>query len=168
MTAYLIRRIISLGFVLLVVSILIFFLMSAVPGGPFSMGERGLSGAALQHMLRKYGLDKPVTERYWNYLTSAVHLDFGYSFTEAGNPSVADLIRQKWPVTLQVGLYTILLSFGLGFIMGLIAAYYRNTWLDHFTTFLATLGITVPNFIVATWLILIFGFQLGWGNNQER
>src|SRR6266404_2083297 len=102
MTAYLIRRIISLGFVLLVVSFLIFFLMNAVPNGPFSMGERGLSGAALQNMLHKYGLDKPVAERYWNYLTSALHLDFGYSFTEAGNPPVIQLIARTWPVTLQV------------------------------------------------------------------
>jgi len=167
MTAYLIRRIISMGFVLLVVSVIVFFLMSAVPGGPFSMGERGLSGAALQNMLRKYGLDKPVAQRYWNYLTSALHLDFGYSFTEAGNPPIIALIARTWPVTLQVGLYTIIVSFSLGFIMGLIAAYYRNSWVDHFVTFFATLGITVPNFIVATWLILIFGFQLGWGNPDK-
>lgn len=167
MTAYLIRRIISLGFVLLTVSTIIFFLMSALPNGPFSMGERGLSGAALQNMLHKYGLDIPVTQRYLNYMTSALHLDFGYSFTEAGNPPVVELITRVWPVTLQIGLYTIVLSFGLGFILGLVSAYYRNTWIDHFTTFFATLGITVPNFIVATWLLLIFGFQLGWGKPDK-
>src|SRR5258708_5259494 len=167
MTAYLIRRIISLGFVLLVVSIVIFFLMNAVPGGPFSMGERGLPPAAMQNMLRKFGLDKPVAQRYLNYLTSALHLDFGYSFTEAGSPPVIELIARRWPVTLQIGLYTLIVSFGLGFLMGLVAAYYRNTWLDHLVTFFATLGITVPNFIVATWLLLIFGFQLGWGNPDK-
>jgi ABC-type dipeptide/oligopeptide/nickel transport system permease component len=70
-------------------------------------------------------------------------------------------------VTLQVGLYTIILSFGLGFIMGLAAAYYRNSWLDNLVTFVATLGITVPNFIIATWFLLIFGFQIGWGNPDK-
>src|SRR5438552_8850156 len=113
MSGYIIRRIISLFFVLLVVSVIIFFLMNAVPGGPFAMSERGMSETAMNNMLRKYGLDKPVTVRYWNYLTSALHLDFGNSFAVAGSPPVSELIARVWPVTLPIGLFTILLSFGL-------------------------------------------------------
>jgi oligopeptide transport system permease protein len=167
MGGYILRRLLSLGFVLLAVSLIIFVLMNAVPGGPFSMGERGYTQAAMNNMLRKYGLDKPVMERYWNYLTSALRLDFGNSFAVAGNPPVIDLILRVWPVTLQVGLYTIILSFGLGFLMGLVAAYHRNSWIDNLVTFFATLGITVPNFIIATWLLLVFGFQLGWGKPDK-
>jgi peptide/nickel transport system permease protein len=167
MTGYIIRRLMGLFFVLLIVSMIVFFLMNAVPGGPFNGGERGLTGAALENTLRKYGLDIPVTQRYWNYLTSALKLDFGNSFTIAGNPPVTEVIGRTWPVTLHVGIYTIGLSFSLGFILGLTAAYYRNSWIDNLVTFTATLGITLPNFIIATWLLLIFGYQIGWGAHSK-
>src|ERR1041385_125840 len=166
MTAFIIRRLLSLFSVLLIVSIIIFFLRNGVPGGPFSIGEH-YSAVVVENMKRKYGLDKPVTERYWNYLTSALQLDFGNSFAVAGNPPVIDLIARVWPLTLQLGLYTLTLSFGLGFLMGLVAAYHRNSWIDNAVTFVATLGITVPNFIVATWLLIIFGYQIGWGNPDK-
>lgn len=167
MTGYIIRRLLALFVVLLVVSAIIFVLMNAIPGGPFSLGERGYSPDAMANLLRKYGLDKPLLERYWNFLTSALQLDFGNSFAVAGNPPVIELIARTWPVTLHVGLYTILLAFSLGFIMGITAAYYRNSWIDNLVTFTATLGITVPNFIIATWLLLIFGYQIGWGNPNK-
>jgi len=167
MTGYIIRRLIGLFFVMLAVSVIVFFLMNAVPGGPFYTGERGFTGAVLENILRKYGLDKPVTERYWNYLTSALQLDFGNSFTIAGNPPVIDVIKRTWPVTLQVGLYTIALSFTIGSIMGMVAAYHRNGWVDNLVTLTATLGITLPNFIIATWLLLIFGYQIGWGRPDK-
>ena len=167
MTAYIIRRLVALFFVLLVVSAIVFVLMNAIPGGPFSLGERGYSADALANLERKYGLDKPLLERYWNFLSSAFQLDFGNSFAVAGNPPVSELIGRTWPVTLQVGFYTIAIAFSLGFLMGITAAYYRNSWIDNLVTFMATLGITVPNFIVATWLLLIFGYQIGWGNPSK-
>ncbi len=163
MLGYILRRLVSLGFVLLVVSVLVFILMNLVPGGPFTLADRGYSGAALENLERKYGLDKPVHVRYINYLTSALRLDFGNSFSVAGNPPVTELIARIWPVTFQLGLYTILLSFGLGITLGIIAAYHHNGIIDNLVTFVATTGIAVPNFIIATWLLLIFGFQNGWG-----
>ena len=163
MLGYILRRLASLGFVLLVVSALVFVLMNLVPGGPFTLADRGYSGAALENLERKYGLDKPVHVRYVNYLTSALQLDFGYSYSVAGNPPVTELIARIWPVTFQLGLYTILLSFGLGISLGIIAAYHHNGLVDNLVTFIATTGIAVPNFIIATWLLLIFGFQNGWG-----
>ncbi len=167
MVGYLIKRIISLFFVLLIVSAIVFFLMNSVPGGPFALGERGLTGAALENMQRKYGLDVPLPQRYINYLGDALHLDFGNSFAVAGNPPVIELIGRVWPVTIQIGLYTLLLSFGLGLLMGIVAAYHRNSWIDNVVTFTATLGITVPNFIIATWLLLIFGYQIGWSSPDK-
>lgn len=167
MIAYILRRLVSLGFVLLIVSVLVFVLMSLVPGGPFTLADRGYSGAALENLERKYGLDKPVHERYRQYITSALRLDFGYSFAVAGNPPVSELIARIWPVTFQLGLYTILVSFGLGIPLGIIAAYHHNGLIDNFVTFVATAGIAVPNFIIATWLLLIFGFQNGWGEESK-
>ncbi len=167
MTGYIIRRLLSLIFVMFIVSVIVFFLMSIIPGGPFSLGERGYTEEAMQNVLRKYGLDKPVYERYWNYLTSALRLDFGHSFAVAGNPPVTEVIARTWPVTLHVGLYTIIFAFGFGISLGILAAYYRNTWIDTLTTFIATLGYAVPNFIIATWFLLIFGYQIGWGKESE-
>ncbi|MCY4072419.1 MAG: ABC transporter permease [Chloroflexi bacterium] len=167
MIGYILRRLLSLAFVLFVVSVIVFVLMNLVPGGPFTLAERGYSGAALENLERKYGLDKPVHLRYLNYLTSALQLDFGNSFSVAGNPPVTELIARIWPVTFQLGLYTILLSFGLGIFLGIVAAYYHNGIIDNLVTFIATAGIAVPNFIIATWFLLIFGFQNGWGAESK-
>ena len=163
MTGYIIRRLMSLFFVLFAVATIVFFLMNAVPGGPFSLGERGYSPEAMANILAKYGLDVPLEQRYLNYLGGVLQLDFGHSFAVAGNPPVIQHIGRVWPVTLQVGLYTILVSFSLGLLMGITAAYYRNSWIDNLVTFISTLGITIPSFIIATWLLLLFGFQNGWG-----
>jgi peptide/nickel transport system permease protein len=167
MTGYIFRRLVGLMFVMLMVSIIVFVLMNLVPGGPFSLGERGYSPDALANLERKYGLDKPLVERYWNFLTSALQFDFGNSFAVAGNPPVTQVIAQTWPITLHVGLYTISIAFTLGILMGIVSAYWRNSWIDSLVTFSATLGITVPNFIIATFLLFIFGFQNGWGQPNK-
>ncbi len=167
MVGYIGKRIISLFFVLLIVSAIVFFLMNLVPGGPFSLGERGYTPEEYQNVLHKYGLDVPIVQRYFNYLSDALHLDFGKSFAVAGSPRIIDLIARVWPVTLQVGIYTLIVAFSVGLFLGVIAAYHRNGWIDNVVTFLATLGITVPNFIVATWLLLIFGWQVGWSNPNK-
>ena len=167
MIGYILRRLLSLAFVLFVVSLIVFVLMNLVPGGPFTLAERGYSGAALENLERKYGLDQPVHVRYVNYVSSALQLDFGNSFSVAGNPPVTKLIARIWPVTFQLGLYTIILSFGLGIFLGIIAAYHHNGIIDNLVTFIATAGIAVPNFIIATWFLLIFGFQNGWGEESK-
>ena len=163
MIGYIFRRLLSLASVLLVVSALVFILMNLVPGGPFTLADRGYSGAALENLERKYGLDKPIHLRYVNYLTGVLRLDFGNSFAVAGNPPVTELIARIWPVTAQLGLYTIIFSFGLGITLGIVAAYYKNGVVDNFVTLVAMCGIAVPNFIFATWFLLVFGFQNGWG-----
>ena len=167
MTGYIIRRLIALFFVLLAVATVVFFLMDAVPGGPFDLGERGYDATALANLEHKYGLDIPLPQRYVNYLVSAARLDFGYSFAVAGQPSVISVITRTWPVTLQVGVYTIAVSFSIGLLMGIVAAYRRNSWVDNLVTFTATLGITLPPFIIASLLLLIFGYQNGWGDPKK-
>lgn len=167
MTGYIIRRLLSLLLVMFIVATIVFFLMDAVPGGPFSLGERGFSEEAYQNIMAKYGLDRPVFERYINFLTDAIQLDFGYSFAVAGNPPVIEQIARVWPVTLHVGLYTILLSFSVGIFLGIVGAYNRNTWIDNLVTFVATLGVTIPSFVIAAWFLILFGFQSGWGNEDN-
>jgi peptide/nickel transport system permease protein len=173
MTRYILGRLASLLFVLLAVSIITFSLMRAVPGGPFDEGKQRLPEAAKANILRKYGLDQPVWKQYLKYMWNVLHFDFGIPY-QVPTTTVTALIAQTWFVTAQVGLMTIGLSYSLGLAMGLIAAYYQNSWIDSLVTFVAMLGTTIPNFVVALWLLLLFSVRLkwlpmgGWGEEQNR
>lgn len=172
MGRYLLVRMASLVFVLIAVSLITFLLMHTVPGGPFDVGERRLPEATHQAQLRKYGLDKPLWEQYLRYMWHVGHLDFGVPF-QSPTDTVIGLIERAWPVTIKIGLLTIGISYTLGVLLGFIAALQQNTWIDYLVTFGATLGLTVPNFVVAIWLVLILSvrFQLlptgGWGSPQQ-
>lgn len=159
MARYLIGRIISLVFVIWIVSMITFFLMHSVPGGPFDEGKQRLPDAAKANILRKYGLDRPIWEQYLRYMSHALRFDFGIPY-QMPTETVASLIRKTWFITAQVGLMTVALAFGGGIIVGVIAAYHRGSWIDTIVTFIATLGITLPNFVVALWMILFFSVYL--------
>ena len=173
MTRYILGRLASLVFVLLAVSMITFSLMRAVPGGPFDEGKQRLPETAKANILRKYGLDQPVWKQYLKYMWNVLHFDFGIPY-QVPTTTVTALIAQTWLVTAQVGLMTIGLSYSTGLAMGLIAAYYQNTWIDSVVTFVAMLGTTIPNFVVALWLLLLFSVRLkwlpmgGWGEEQNR
>jgi len=161
MLGYLLARLASLVFILFAVSLIAFLLMHAVPGGPFDERERRLPEATRQAQLQKYGLDKPLWVQYTRYVWHAMHLDFGVPF-QSPTETVTGLIARAWPVTIRIGIPTILLSYTLGITLGAIAALRQNSWVDYVVTFTATLGLTVPNFVVAIWLILLLSVRLGW------
>ncbi|MFN8513921.1 MAG: ABC transporter permease [Thermomicrobiales bacterium] len=161
MLGYLLARLASLIFILFAVSLIAFLLMHAVPGGPFDERERRLPEATRQAQLEKYGLDKPLWVQYTRYVWHAMHLDFGVPF-QSPTETVTGLIARAWPVTIRIGIPTILLSYTLGMTLGAIAALRQNSWVDYVVTFTATLGLTVPNFVVAIWLILLLSVRLGW------
>lgn len=171
MLRYFVGRIFSLIFVLFVVSVIVFTIMRAVPGGPFDEEKGRLPEAAKANIMEKYGLEGPVWLQYINYMGNALRGDFGIPYQQP-TTTVTALIGESWAITAQVGLLTILLAFGLGITFGIIAAQRQNSWLDNFITFSSTLGVTVPNFVVATWLILIFTVanpwlpMRGWGQSQ--
>jgi ABC-type dipeptide/oligopeptide/nickel transport system permease component len=162
----------SLVFVLFVVTLIAFLLMHAVPGGPFDITERRLPEATRQAQLEKYGLDKPLYEQYVRYIWAALHLDFGIPF-QSPTESVTELIARAWPVTIKIGIPTIIISYTLGVTLGFIAAVRQNSWVDYFVTTVATLGLTVPSFVIATWLILLFSIRWdifpsgGWGEPKD-
>ena len=161
MARYLLGRIIGLIVVLFIVSVLAFLLMHSIPGGPFDEEKNPLPPAAKANILHKYGLDKPIYEQYLLYMGNAIHGDFGISF-QSPTETVIDLIGRTWPVSIQLGVLAIIVAFGLGLTAGIVAAVKQNTWIDYVVTFISTLGITVPNFVIATWLLLVFSIQLGW------
>jgi ABC-type dipeptide/oligopeptide/nickel transport system permease component len=161
MIAYLIRRIIGLVIVFLIVSLVAFLLMHSVPGGPFDEEKSPLPPAGKANILRKYGLDKPLYEQYLRYMGSALQGDFGISF-QSPTESVVQLIGRTWPTSMQLGGLAILFAFSTGLTFGIISAVRQNTWIDYLVTFISTLGITVPSFVIALWLLLIFSVQPRW------
>ncbi len=161
MARYLLGRLIGLVIVFIVVSIVAFFLMHSVPGGPFDEEKNPLPPAAKANILRKYGLDRPVYEQYLRYMWNALRGDFGISF-QSPTETVLQTIARTWPVSIKLGGLTILIALPLGIALGVIAAVKQNTWVDYVATFVSTLGLTVPNFVIATWLLLLFSVRLRW------
>ncbi len=161
MTRYILGRVSGLLFALVLVSLITFLLMHSVPGGPFDETNQPLPEAAKENILHKYGLDRPIWEQYLRYMWSALHLDFGIPF-QSPTETVTQLIARVWVPTLQVGAVTILISYTLGLFFGVVAALNRNTWIDYAVTTIATLGIAVPNWVVAIWLIIVFSITLHW------
>lgn len=161
MARYLIGRIMGLIVVFIIVSMIAFVLMHSVPGGPFDEENSPLPPAAKANILRKYGLDRPLYEQYLRYMANAVRGDFGISF-QSPTESVLGLIARTWPVSMKLGGLTILIALPTGILLGTIAAVKQNSWIDYIVTFISTLGITVPNFVVATWLLLLFSVRLKW------
>ncbi len=173
MLRYILGRLGWLIFTFVIVSIITFSLMHAVPGGPFDETKQPLPPAALANILHKYGLDKPVWQQYLLYMKAVVfHFDFGIPF-QSPTETVIGLISRVWPVTLQLAGVVIVSAYGLGLLLGILAALHQNTWIDQAVTFFATLGFTVPNFVVGVWMILILSVKLhwlptgGWGTPQQ-
>jgi peptide/nickel transport system permease protein len=161
MVVYLLGRLSGIFVVFIIVSILAFVLMHSVPGGPFDETNNPLPPAAKENILHKYGLDRPLYEQYLLYMSNAVRGDFGIS-VQSPTETVTQLISRAWPTSIQLGGIAILLAFAVGLTAGIVAAVHQNTWIDYVVTFVATLGITVPNFVIALWLLLVFAVGLGW------
>lgn len=141
-----------------VVATITFFLMNMVPGGPF-LSEKAISPEATAALEAKYGLDKPLGERYITYISDAAHGDFGDSLKQRGR-SVMDIISSKFPVSAGLGGRAIIVSLCLGIPLGVLAAYKRGTFIDSLFSVVATCGIAVPSFVICTLLLYFFGVKL--------
>ena len=161
MARYIVGRLLGLIFVLIAVSMVTFFLTRSVPGDPFAQGERGLAEATRQARYEKYGFDRPLWEQYFLYMGNVVRGDFGTPF-QSPTQTVVELIKETWPVTIRIGLLTVAISYPLGVTIGVFAALHRNQAIDYFLTFGVTLGLVLPSFVVAIWLILLFSVRLDW------
>jgi ABC-type dipeptide/oligopeptide/nickel transport system permease component len=160
--SYLAQRLLTLIVVMLVVTVLIFALMHAVPGGPFDQTQQPLPPVAMANILRKYGLNEPIWRQYLNWLWALLHGDLGIPF-EDPTTTVTGLIAHAWPITLIVGGITIAVSYVGGLLMGCVAALRHNTWLDWLlTSAVSTAGVALPNYVVGFLLITVFSVKLGW------
>ena len=161
MARYLLGRLAGIVLVLLVVSIVIFLLMHAIPGGPFDEDQMPLPPEAKANFLRKYGLDRPLYEQYARYMANVLRGDFGVPF-QSPTETVTGLIARTWPVSITLGLVTLMVALPIGFLLGVLAATHQNSWLDYVASTTSALGLTVPNFVISVWLILLFSVRLGW------
>ena len=160
MTALLLRRLLQSLPTLFLVVAASFFLIRLAPGGPFDL-ERPLPPAAMENLRRVYGLDEPLPVQFLRYLGSLARGDFGPSFTFR-DLTVADLFARGLPVSATLGGLALVLALGLGLSLGSLAALRRGSPADRLVGALASLGLAVPNFVVAPLLQIAFGLGLAW------
>ncbi|HET6465881.1 MAG TPA: ABC transporter permease [Nitrospiria bacterium] len=144
--------------VLWLVATATFILMHVVPGGPFDQ-EKSLPPEIRANVDAKYHLDRPVLTQYVLYLGDLLRGNLGPSYKYLGR-NVDDIIRDTLPVSAQLGLWAVLISVIAGVGAGIVAAARPRSWADHAGMFLATIGISVPNFVIGTFLIMIFSYRL--------
>ncbi len=160
MARYVIKRVVAGLFSIFVLTTITFFLMHAVPGGPFSPAEqRDVPQEVLEQIEAKYGLDKPVYEQYLLYMGGLLHGDFGNSFKKA-DTSVNELIGSGFPVSAEVGGLAILLAMIVGIPLGILSATHRGKFIDKFSMTFATVGISVPSFVLSVLLMFLFAVKL--------
>jgi len=135
-----------------------FFLMHAIPGGPFTR-EKALPPKVMEALNEKYHLNDPLWKQYADYLQGVVVLDFGPSFSRPGI-FVWDKIKEGFPVSAKLGGVATLLVVILGIPAGVISALYQNKVPDYVVTILATVGVAVPSFVIATVYIYVFSEKL--------
>ncbi|MFO1249513.1 MAG: oligopeptide ABC transporter permease OppB, partial [Alphaproteobacteria bacterium] len=155
MTGYALRRILGAIPTLFVIVTLAFFMMRAAPGGPFD-SERRLPPEVERNVKAAYNLDKPVVQQYFIYLGKLAHGDLGPSYKNK-DFTVVQLIGTGLPVSMRLGLCAMTLALLLGTFLGVMAALKQNRWQDYSVMGVAMLGITIPTFVTAPLLTLVFG-----------
>jgi oligopeptide transport system permease protein len=157
---YLLRRILHGIPVLVVVATLTFIIMRVVPGGPFDRDKK-LPPEIVRNIEAKYHLDKPLWQQYLFYLRQLARGDFGPSYKYLGR-DVGEIVRDTFPVSFALGLCAALVTLVFGIPSGIFSARWRDTLVDRGCIFFATLGISLPSFVLGSLLILLFSHQLRW------
>jgi len=139
---------------LFVIITITFVMMHAIPGGPFTR-EKQLPDSVLEALNKKYHLDDPLWKQYVDYVKGVLSFNLGPSFQRAG-VTVNQLIEEGFPATLKIGLGSVLVIIVVGIPLGIVSALKQNKWQDGLVMFLATLGVTIPSFVMATGIIYIF------------
>ena len=162
MLRFVLRRLLEMIPVLWVIVTATFFMIRFVPGGPFT-AEKAVTPEVLRNLEAHYGLDKPLHRQYLDYLGNLLQGDLGPSFKYA-NRTVNEIIADKLPTSLELGLLALAVALTVGLTLGVLAAIRRNTWLDYLCSSVAMTGISVPTFVLGPLLVLFFAIHLGWFN----
>ncbi len=162
MFRFILRRVLEAIPVIFVVATVTFFLARFAPGGPFDE-DRALPPSVKEQIVSHYGLDKPLGVQYVKFLGNLACGDLGPSYKYHGW-TVNELIADRIPVSLELGLGALAIALLLGIPVGCVAAMKPDSWLDRIPTGFATIGICLPTFVIGPILVLIFSVYLGWFN----
>ena len=161
MLFYILKRILLAVVTIWIVITVTFFVMHAVPGGPF-VGEKAISKEAQAALEAKYGLDKPLLEQYFTYLRDIVtRFDFGPSLKQRGR-QVIDIIMDGMRTSAKLGIIAAFSAAVVGIVLGAVAAIRRNTFIDKVIMVFTTAFVSMPSFIMGTLLLILFSVRLGW------
>ena len=168
---YIGQRLVLILVAVLGVSSLVFLAIHRLPGD--ALFSEHLHGTQYQLTLHHYGLDRPLSVQYFSFLGGLVHGDLGESLVNRGVP-ITPIVLREMSVSAEIGLFALIFTIGLGMLFGIVAAVRQNTWVDYVLSTTSVIGYSMPNFVIATFLILLFGvwldnwtqgafyFQIGW------
>lgn len=159
MARYILKRIGLAILTVFLICLITFFLMNAIPGGPFNK-EKAVSEATMRALNERYNLDKPVIVQFGLYMKNLLKGDLGVSLKNGRE--IKDIIGESFPISAKLGLMAVSVALIAGTIFGSIAALMRNKLPDRIIIFLSTLFTAVPSFVLASFLLLIFCIKLGW------
>ena len=161
MGRYLIKRLLIGAVTLFALATVTFFLMHAIPGSPFSGETSKLPANVREKVIGQYGLNDPIHIQYIKYLKNAIRGDFGTSLNRKGR-AVADIIMAGIPYTASLGAVAFCIAIGVGILLGTVAAFSKQHWVSNVAAFIATIGVSVPSFLLALLMMMLFGVILRW------
>lgn len=160
MVYYILKRLIYSVLTLYIIITLTFLLMHAIPGSIYT-GEKTLPPAIVENIKAKYGLDKPLYQQYGMMLKNIAKLDFGMSMKNEGR-SVNDIIAEHFPNSAKLGIVAILMCLLVGIPLGIVSSLHVGKWQDHSSMIIATIGVTIPSFVVAALTQYFLAVKLKW------
>lgn len=159
MAKYVAKRLAIGVLTLFALATITFFLMHIIPGSPFAGETSKLPAAVKEKLIEKYGLDKPIGAQFVTYLGNALTGDFGTSLNRKGK-AVVDIIKAGMPATASLGFVAFVIAMVVGIALGTIAAFSRHGWVSGAAAFIATIGVSVPSFLLSLLMMLLFGVLL--------
>jgi oligopeptide transport system permease protein len=155
---YIVKRILLAIFTVFVISVITFFAMNAIPGGPFNK-EKAANAATIAVLEARYNLDKSLPEQYVLYMRNLLKGDLGVSLKTTRE--ISAIIGESFPISAKLGLLAAAVAIVMGIVLGSVAALMRNRWPDRVIVFFITLVTAMPSFVVATLLLYFFCMKLG-------
>ena len=166
---YALRRIVYIFFLIIGVSLIVFFITHTVPADPVvaNLSQRNMSNPKMVAEFReKWGLDKPIYVQYFTYLGNLLRGDMGVSIRT--QRPVLDDLKQSFPATLELAVFSMIIAVTFGMMFGVISAVRRNSLCDHAVRAVSVIGVSVPSFWFGLMMLLIFYAQLGWAPGPGR
>jgi oligopeptide transport system permease protein len=160
MVSYILKRVVGSIMILLLIMVVTFLLMNAIPGSPFLTEKSTPEQIAMAEA--KYGLDKPLYVQLWNYIKNYLKGDLGVSLKMQEGTPVKDIIfhQGKFMLSIKLGIFALLLAVLIGIPLGCLAAYFRGSWLDGCLRVITTVGVAIPTFVLAALLLIVFSVKL--------